>query len=131
MEQLELLRGHAFNSLKENRSEGVKILRQDIHTADRHRKKALYVDDIIVSRDHCSWAWNGSERQRRGVSGVVFLHSVPVTAARKAEVAREAQCLRGTTFSQSAVRQRASSPVPGNLTYRKMTQGGVSYRLCR
>ena len=62
-------------------------------------KKALYDDDIISRALLLSRACDdGGERQRGGVSGVMFLHSVPVTTARKAEVAREARCLRRTTF---------------------------------
>jgi len=46
----------------------------------------------------------GGERQRR-VSGVMFFHPVPVTAPRKAQVAREAGRLRGATFGRLTASQ--------------------------
>jgi hypothetical protein len=60
------------------------------------RRRHCITCPVLLSRG-CD---DGSERQRRRVSGVMFLHSVPMTTARKAEVAREARRLRGTTFSR-------------------------------
>ena len=57
------------------------------------KKKALYANIVSRALLQSRACDDGGERQRRWVSGVMFLHSVPVTAARKAEVAREARCL--------------------------------------
>ncbi len=74
--------------------------------------KRLYAD-MIASRAP-AWkrhpsvllarALDGNERQRR-VSGVLFLHPVPVTALGKAQVAREARRLRGATFGRLTASQ--------------------------